>query len=612
VGTTLVWLALSFVACGDDGVVEPPDAGADAAADSDAATDFVAEPAPPDWTCPEGWAPSGTNACAPWPEGGPGCGDGEARFPGDASCVTPGGACPAGDFAEGVSATGRVIHVRLGEPRGGDGSPDAPLASVTDALITAAAGDVVALAKGSYDGLVSLPAGVHIVGACAAETFLTTDRPHDFEGVVTVEGAGAALSRVTVSGARAGIWVDTHSVTLEDVVIAGATGFGVVAAFGGQVEGARLVVRGTEPRDGRFGVGLYASDGGAIDLEGVALLDNVELGAAATDAGSSLTLSRAWISRTRPDARGRFGRGVTAQGGSMVTLIESVVTDNAEDGILAAMGGVVHAEGVVVRGTTMAVGSGRGIEVLRGSSATLSRVLVEGANELGVAVAHEGTSVEATDLVVRTTQAAPDGTSGTSILVDEGAAATLGRVVLEDNRSTGLLVRGAETRAEVSDLSVLRTQSIQWDGSRGVGIEANGGAIVVGERVELSDNRQSGVIAFDAGTRIELSDVRISDTEEQACAVDLCADFGGGVGAVVVRGAQVELSRFLIERSALAGAQLVDASLSLADGEVRDNPIGINLQETDRTLDDVTEGVRFVDNERNFDSVMIWVPAPGR
>src|SRR5688572_23985056 len=101
-------LVLALIGC--DVPAPLADAGTDAATPME-----LMEAAPPVLTpCPAGWGEvtiGGVVVCDPTPGGPVECDAGEARFPGTAACAPVGRACPAGEFADELPASG-VVYVR--------------------------------------------------------------------------------------------------------------------------------------------------------------------------------------------------------------------------------------------------------------------------------------------------------------------------------------------------------------------------------------------------------------------------------------------------------------------------------------------------------------------
>ena len=176
--------------------------------------------------CPDGWgwvevAP-GVNGCDPYPTGRlEDCGPTGAHFPGEASCRD----LDSGDteWPRDLPAT-NVLYVREGAS-GGDGTIDAPLATLPEALAVAMEGTTIALAPGRYDTgqgveMAMHPGtfdtlshvrarGIRIVGTSVALTTLVSTRPAVPAGstggdaaMVVVESSDVEISDLRFEGAH--------------------------------------------------------------------------------------------------------------------------------------------------------------------------------------------------------------------------------------------------------------------------------------------------------------------------------------------------------------------------------------------------------------------------
>lgn len=118
------------------------------------------------------------------------------------------------------SATGAVLRVHglCGNDQG-DGSAQAPFGTIGAALLHASAGTTVVVASGIYRESVTLPPGVHLVGAGGAGTQLS---PYDGVGL-TIAGKGTSTVRsIVIEQARGiGIDIDQAEVVLDQVVVRG-------------------------------------------------------------------------------------------------------------------------------------------------------------------------------------------------------------------------------------------------------------------------------------------------------------------------------------------------------------------------------------------------------
>ena len=112
----------------------------------------------------------------------------------------------------------------------------------------------------------------------------------------------------------------------------------------------------------------------------------------------------------------------------------------------------------------------------------------------------------------------------------------------------------------------------------------------------------------------------LSETQERACVVDVCAGHGAGSGIVAICGAHVDVGNFLITNNVYCGVQLVhgaDASgvgctqggtMDLHDGAISGHLIGANVQTEGFDIERLMDGVVFIDNESNLDMDELPVP----
>jgi hypothetical protein len=123
---------------------------------------------------------------------------------------------------------------------------------------------------------------------------------------------------------------------------------------------------------------------------------------------------------------------------------------------------------------------------------------------------------------------------------------------------------------------------------------------------------------MERGAQGRVEDLTVVDTQSLPCGDARC----DGTAAGVYGGGELALTRFTLGSSALAGLQIaygstqddpdmrasVGGSAVLVDGTIRDNVIGVNVQNEKVDVDALIEGVRFVNNTRNIDSTALPVP----
>lgn len=237
------------------------------------------------------WRMVGTEPprCEPDPDRVVPCGPGEHLPPGAESCRRVGDLCP--ETWPTVPEEAAAIFVRAGAVDG-DGTREAPLGSLADALARATPGVHVVLAAGRYEAA-PIATQVVVVGACAAQV--------EIAGTLEIaRGAEVRLSNLTLSGLQVdgkldaeGVWVDGSTEIIGEAAFVGShfVRDGVGAAM--SVVGAATVTASTFDVDetGIFGggdvvlrgVAIRGSAASALTLDGHATLRGVlmELGGGA-------------------------------------------------------------------------------------------------------------------------------------------------------------------------------------------------------------------------------------------------------------------------------------------------------------------------------------------
>ncbi len=524
--------------------------------------------------CSAGWTEraeavsGGSKTCDPWPSGAASttCAAGEAHFPGEAGCARLGPECPAGDFPEGLPATG-VRYVRAGAV-GGTGSSAAPFGTIAAALSGAPAGTVVAIAKGTYDEAVRVPAQVTLWGACVAQTVISPSTADPIVGAVVALGAGVSVKYVTLSGARPGVVVGvrTSTANVEDVAIVNATGYGVVAANGASVTGHSLVVRGTRQAQ-RHPAALYVEGGGSITVSRVAIEDNRGEGLVAFGEGSRLDVTQVSVLRTQPLADGSLGTALSVTLDAGVTVREFAFEANVASTVYSATRGTAVLENGVIRDTKPRPadrGLGNALVSIGLGRIEASRVTMEHNASVSAYAVHAGSSMSLTDCVVDDTKSEAATTSGGfGVVVLEGARLDAARLAVTRARACGVSVHLAGSTFTASDLTVLETLGQETDGAGGDGLVVARGAAATVRRARLERNRYTGLAAGTPGTVVDAEDVVIRDTRAEGKSK-------ASSGLAVQDGTTLSLKRALVEQSQLLGLQIIGGEVVAEDLVVRD------------------------------------------
>lgn len=623
---------------------------------------------------------------------------------------------------------GRIWYVSPAGDDGGDGTRDRPLATVNEAMGRSVSGQVIALGLGQYDEVVRIRRHLALVGACVEGTTISTRLATEVDPVIDID-RDATLADLTVTGARGGVWLREparailRGVAVRDTVLAGVAATGVGAQI--VLEDTIVVNTGGRPSDRSLGYGLSVESGAHAEVIRAYFGHNRDVGVVVIGEGTSATLTDVVVSDTQPDLRGLGGgRGLSVNRGARMEVLRVVVVRNHKIGVF------VRDAGTRLTGSFLAVldtqpnlatmGLGQGLSVQAGAHALLSQVLLDGNRDAGLLVLDTGTTVTVEDgFIVGTQPLATDQSRGVGVAA-QGSRVELRRVVLDHNHAAGALATlGAQLVLEdvvitntqpqredeyfgrgihasgaatvtltrgvmdhnfdvgvlafdpgsslvLEDVSITNTQAQRSDMTSGRGLDLSNLASAVLTRVLFDGNHSVAVVAFDSGTRAELEDVTIRNTQPRP------ADRSVGRGLSVQAGARVELTRglfefnheaaivavdpgtvavlahvtvrdtratpcspveliptcdgflgsgvaileaevtledFLISGSALAGLQIIEVdTFKAARGEVRDNRIGINVQDTDLDLGVAFDAVTSRANEQ--DRAFEDLPAP--
>ncbi len=667
-------LLLCVSACGGDDTPIDGDASTDADGAADGGLPAVAEPSPPVLTpCPPGWrvaaGDDGIEVCEPFASDAPAdCADYEVDLPGQGGCA-PLDDCPAGDFSEALPSDVRVIYVRPG-PTGGDGSEAAPYGTISEALVRAEVGDVIALAKGTYDTLIRLPAGVTLHGACAAETILTTTITLALDGLVDVAGPGSALRHLSIEGiARAAISVGPDgSLEIEDVYIRDVTHIGIFI-YGGEVLASGLAIDGVVPSDDEMaGRGIDVNFGGSFEGNRVSVRRAHDVGVR-SDA-SRVGLADFVIDEIAPDAAtGTTGAGLQAYGDAETTLTRGYVGHAHQEGLFVYRAALTG-EHLVIRdvvGRSSDGAWGAGVIGTDGATITLDSVLVERTTSAALAAETAPTSLQVEDVVLRDIESNSTGDLGWGIDVSLGATATLDRVAITRAQGIGLVIRngrvdladvsidetlanpltnagvgarvvlgstlsgervrirggtdlglfamGADTEVSLTDLSLSDFESRSIDGRYGRGINVELGATLALERAEIRRVRNVAIFVGNTESAATLTDVSIAGVRYERCADDMtCPMEPAAVGLGGFYGGRIVADGFTVEEVDLCGVHVgPDGEVVLEAGEVTRCEIGACVYDADYDLDRLTGDVRYGDNGTNLvvdGALPLPVPAP--
>lgn len=472
--------------------------------------------------------------------------------------------------------------------------------AIRDALAAAAAGDVIAVYPGVYSEVLTPPAGVTLVGACASEVRVQGTGEAS-AGVLVRAVEGVTLRALALSGHDIAVEVDQGGgVVLEDVVLDGNQRIGVlVRQIGSSASLTRVVVRDTESRaDGSGGRGLSVQEAASAELLDVTFVGNREIGLSASGAGTRVTGARVVVRGTRRSAAGVGGWGIGVRSGSRLELVDVVVAESQRIGLaVRGDGSFARLERATLRDTSTGVGAhvieGGELELVDGSlvenlasamhvadpgsAASLSRVAVVGTRTTpldvtaaavvtkdgaalrledsavldnagwGVSALGAGTRLEVVGGYLR----GGDDPIAPGLVVGSGAALTVATSLVDGARAAGVYADGEATTLLLEDSLVRGTQPVP-SGQVGGGILVEGGARAELSRVAAMENHSFGLIVLGEGTTATATDSVFRDTLADPA---LSPAQGGGAGIYVGEGATLELAGVDVATSVDAALQ---------------------------------------------------------
>ena len=566
--------------------------------------------------CATGWREvdaGGIAACDPWPESGHAeCEPFEMHLPGTPGCVPVGAPCPAGDWATDLPAIG-VLYVRAGEPPGGDGSRTAPFATVGEALLVATDGATIALAKGTYpEAAVVTGIAVHLRGACAAETVVTGQSgrilaPVELRSVP--EASVRDLRFAPGSSSMASLLALDSNVSVSGVVIEAHAAADGLSIDGGSMTIERSLLLGGSGSGGTASV--HATGDAIVVARELALWSDHEGWIAVNVTGASVALEDAAFHHAaiRPSDIEWL---LEASSGGSLSIARASLTGSAP------LSALVSYEATTVSITdSLFVGDGTaapatsGVFVFDGARLVLDRVRLERASAGAILAGDPTTRAELTDVVVRDVYGTTGRDAfGRAIDVEMGAHASLTRVLVERANEIAVLFASAGTTGTVEHLTV-RDTAPDPSGFSGRALQAQLGAVVTAGPLRSTRQHEIAVLGASPGTTLTLTDLVVEDTLERACAGTTCAGFGAGIGVGSYAEARVSVQRFAIRQGALAGVQVArDGELDLCDGEISGNPIGANVQVAGYDVARLGKRVSYHDNGQSLDATTLPVPDP--
>ena len=457
--------------------------------------------------------------------------------------------------------------------------------------------------------------GNHLVGMLVAgagssavlENIVIADtRSQESDGLwgtgLSTRGGGA----VTVRGAlfvrnRGGVGSDgdTSSLRVEDAVIRSSLGWEI---------------------DGSGGRGVSVGPGTTVELRRLLVSNNREVGVWAGLAGTTLLLEDAAVVDTQSEVGGRSGQGMSVETGAIAVVRRTWFARNRLIGIAAVGEGSTDtsltAEDLFVRDTRpreLDAFGGRAVEIESGAVAQITRALIERNHEVSVFVSDADSVLDLEDVAVRDSLSRElDRTGGRGIVAQVGAAIRISRALVERSRGSALASLGPAAVLDLEDVVVRDTLGEEVDGQLGRALGVQQGALATVRRVVLERSRNVALFAGLEGAVVDAQDLQIRDSSVESCTESgACPRRSSGDGVGVHEGAAVSIDRFLIANAQRCGAQVAtDSQLDLSNGEVTGCVIGACIQIDGFDTDRLTREVVFHDNEVNLQATSLPVPDP--
>jgi hypothetical protein len=497
--------------------------------------------------------------------------------------------------------------------------------TIASALSGAPAGAVVAIDAGRYAENLTLRTRVTLVGRCAEKAVIAGGRSAE-PGIV--DYVAVTVRGLTVSGYAKAVYVERggdlrlESSILTDNLSASLSVFdGAHATLVGSV-----VRRTTELTPGAQTTAIFAGAGARVDLTDSVVSGNADGALGAADAGTVIAMERSIVRGTvaRSDRVG--GVGAKAFDGAAFDFKSSAVVGNRGMGILL-QGKDTHAdlEHVVLSDTLLddrnAGGLAWGISVLRGASLTMVESALVDNPVVGLSVVDAGSHAEVTRSNVTSMRGAGFSGIGTAVYAQRGASLTLTSTAIFQALGVAVVADNANTSLSLDDSVVASTLALVPDkgGTSGGGGTAVGvlrGARATVTRSTLVDSREVAAACYDPGSTLVLDRALVDGISTNDNHV-----FGHGV--VGNKGAHVTIAGSVIQRSAGIGVAFASSTGLVTGSFVRDNAIGIHVQDGS-VLNEVeaapeaagdlevvvTKDTRFTGNATKVGSGEIPLPSP--
>jgi hypothetical protein len=396
-----------------------------------------------------------------------------------------------------------------------------------------------------------------------------------------------------------GVELDSGKATLRAVTVRAAHETGLAALSGGALDAEGLAVLGTLAArlPGNPGYGVTVEKRTKATFARALVRGAGGVGLLVTDEGTTLDAADLSVEDVEGNRAGALGYGLRAQSGVRVALTRAQITRARTVGLVSTTKSALTLTDVAVRETRSQTSDGdMGIGVaLLESAVTGRRVAIDGSRAAGLVVARAA-EVDFAQLLVRGVDGiARDGSEGLGIGVVGASKVTLDRALVQDTHTHAALVGDAGTTVKASDLLIRRISSSKANGKAGGGLGVTAGAKVSLVRAAIEDVKDYGLLVAGDGASVVAESLAVTRVGPAACALDgsgACS--GSGVG-VLIMGADLRAKGFRVEGAASIGLVAYDPNrasdpelkayfgaalpkLALERGVITKNVIGVNLQ----------------------------------
>ncbi|MDP6933056.1 MAG: right-handed parallel beta-helix repeat-containing protein [Myxococcota bacterium] len=257
-----------------------------------------------------------------------------------------------------------AVHVRAdGDDESGDGSADAPLASLQAGLDLARESDSlgsIAVGPGEFTAGVNLVAegilsddfsddGLALQGCGMDETVLVADS--DDDPLVRIVGAmDVVLSDLALQGGRRALWIwGGASADISDVSVVDSTKVGIVVADTDTVVSLTGVtvtdVQSDDTSGTEIGYGI-SIENGAATLSDTSVTGAVSVGILVN--GGDAVMSGVTVQETAQLSDGTLGRGIQLQGQATAAITDTTLAGNSDAGLFSRQSTSLDVDGLVV------------------------------------------------------------------------------------------------------------------------------------------------------------------------------------------------------------------------------------------------------------------------